>query len=179
MAGDVGFEPTHGGVKVRCLTAWRIPNMSERLGKVYRFLCYVNFLQVVLSIDIVSIIRNEDEPCARWKISHFWRKTWNIVQYSQFSLRVFLHSLIWIDISLFLLRHLHCLDIHSQHQRLIVAALQSMLMFHRAIEKLYFLPEHETIFSLCKTIVLSHQDSNRVLFEKAMTIPSRVLFIRM
>ena len=25
MAGDVGFEPTHGGVKVRCLTAWRIP----------------------------------------------------------------------------------------------------------------------------------------------------------
>ena len=24
--GDPGFEPGHDGVKVRCLTAWRIPN---------------------------------------------------------------------------------------------------------------------------------------------------------
>ena len=26
MAGDTGFEPVHSGVKVQCLTAWRIPN---------------------------------------------------------------------------------------------------------------------------------------------------------
>lgn len=25
MVGDEGFEPPHGGVKVLCLTAWRIP----------------------------------------------------------------------------------------------------------------------------------------------------------
>jgi hypothetical protein len=25
MAGDTGFEPVNDGVKVRCLTAWRIP----------------------------------------------------------------------------------------------------------------------------------------------------------
>ena len=28
MAGMAGFEPTHNGVKVRCLTAWRHPNMQ-------------------------------------------------------------------------------------------------------------------------------------------------------
>ncbi len=27
MVGDEGFEPPHVGVKVRCLTAWRIPNV--------------------------------------------------------------------------------------------------------------------------------------------------------
>lgn len=26
MAGEAGFEPTHTGVKVLCLTAWRLPN---------------------------------------------------------------------------------------------------------------------------------------------------------
>ena len=26
MAGVAGFEPTHNGVKVRCLTAWLYPN---------------------------------------------------------------------------------------------------------------------------------------------------------
>ena len=25
MAGEAGFEPTHDGVKVRCLTAWLLP----------------------------------------------------------------------------------------------------------------------------------------------------------
>jgi hypothetical protein len=28
MVGDEGFEPPNGGVKVRCLTAWRIPNIG-------------------------------------------------------------------------------------------------------------------------------------------------------
>lgn len=28
MVGDEGFEPPRGGVKVRCLTAWLIPNTS-------------------------------------------------------------------------------------------------------------------------------------------------------
>ena len=26
LAGNTGFEPVNDGVKVRCLTAWRIPN---------------------------------------------------------------------------------------------------------------------------------------------------------
>ena len=34
MAGVAGFEPTHNGVKVRCLTAWRHPNIL-RLKKAY------------------------------------------------------------------------------------------------------------------------------------------------
>ncbi len=29
MVGDEGFEPPNGGVKVRCLTAWRIPNARD------------------------------------------------------------------------------------------------------------------------------------------------------
>ena len=27
LVGDEGFEPPRGGVKVRCLTAWLIPNV--------------------------------------------------------------------------------------------------------------------------------------------------------
>ena len=27
MAGAGGFEPPYGGIKIRCLTAWRRPNM--------------------------------------------------------------------------------------------------------------------------------------------------------
>ena len=32
MAGEAGFEPTNGGVKVRCLTAWLHPSMVEGEG---------------------------------------------------------------------------------------------------------------------------------------------------
>lgn len=32
MAGDEGLEPPNGGVKVRCLTTWRIPNELERIA---------------------------------------------------------------------------------------------------------------------------------------------------
>ncbi len=32
MAGEVGIEPTHDGVKVRCLTAWRLPNQNGGSG---------------------------------------------------------------------------------------------------------------------------------------------------
>ena len=28
LVGIVGFEPTNDGVKVRCLTAWRYPNIK-------------------------------------------------------------------------------------------------------------------------------------------------------
>ena len=31
MVGAVGFEPTHDGVKVRCLTAWLHPNLTKKL----------------------------------------------------------------------------------------------------------------------------------------------------
>ena len=30
MAGMAGFEPTHAGVKVLCLTAWRHPHVIVR-----------------------------------------------------------------------------------------------------------------------------------------------------
>ena len=31
MAGVQGFEPWNGGVKVRCLTTWRYPNIGDWL----------------------------------------------------------------------------------------------------------------------------------------------------
>ena len=35
MAGDTGFEPVNDGVKVRCLTAWRIPKaLLERVKRI-------------------------------------------------------------------------------------------------------------------------------------------------
>jgi hypothetical protein len=36
LAGEVGFEPTHHGVKVRCLTAWLFPNahLKDLLEKI-------------------------------------------------------------------------------------------------------------------------------------------------
>ena len=44
MAGDEGFEPPNGGVKVRCLTAWRIPKVRgpKKAGALYENL---NFCQ--------------------------------------------------------------------------------------------------------------------------------------
>ena len=33
MAGAAGFEPTHDGVKVRCLTAWLRANISNGGGR--------------------------------------------------------------------------------------------------------------------------------------------------
>ena len=35
MVGPAGFEPTDGGVKVLCLTAWRRPIMKKRPRSVY------------------------------------------------------------------------------------------------------------------------------------------------
>ena len=32
MAGMAGFEPANDGVKVRCLTAWRHPNIQKDNG---------------------------------------------------------------------------------------------------------------------------------------------------
>tara|TARA_B100000700_G_scaffold234256_1_gene259637 strand:- start:4205 stop:4336 length:132 start_codon:yes stop_codon:yes gene_type:complete len=31
LAGEAGFEPANGGIKSRCLTAWPLPNISERI----------------------------------------------------------------------------------------------------------------------------------------------------
>ena len=33
LAGAVGFEPTHHGIKTRCLTAWLHPNNLHKLQK--------------------------------------------------------------------------------------------------------------------------------------------------
>ena len=35
LAGEAGFEPTHDGVKVRCLTAWLLP--IKKMGWDIRF----------------------------------------------------------------------------------------------------------------------------------------------
>ena len=35
LAGVVGFEPTHVGVRVRCLTAWRYPNIHVIILSLY------------------------------------------------------------------------------------------------------------------------------------------------
>jgi hypothetical protein len=32
VAGAGGFEPPHGGIKIRCLTAWRRPNCGHGTG---------------------------------------------------------------------------------------------------------------------------------------------------
>ena len=34
MAGEIGFEPMHTGVKVQCLTAWRHPNLGRATNTV-------------------------------------------------------------------------------------------------------------------------------------------------
>ena len=39
MAGAVGFEPTHGGTKNRCLTAWLRPKESACTIKIIRENC--------------------------------------------------------------------------------------------------------------------------------------------
>ena len=32
LAGEVGIEPTNAGIKIRCLTTWRLPNkLSEAI----------------------------------------------------------------------------------------------------------------------------------------------------
>ena len=37
MAGVAGFEPTHDGIRIRCLTAWRHPNDRAARIKPYGF----------------------------------------------------------------------------------------------------------------------------------------------
>ncbi len=39
MAGLAGFEPTGDGVKVRCLTAWRQPNILNLCKLLYLVKC--------------------------------------------------------------------------------------------------------------------------------------------
>ena len=35
MAGVAGFEPTHDGIKTRCLTAWRYPCIVIQVCKIF------------------------------------------------------------------------------------------------------------------------------------------------
>ena len=54
MAGLAGFEPTHDGVKVRCLTAWRQPNILNLCKLLYlvkcisRYRCANCYLQQII-----------------------------------------------------------------------------------------------------------------------------------
>ena len=53
MAGTAGFEPTDGGIKNRCLTAWRRPNFKliAEKNREFKKLCekQYGFLEVVLA----------------------------------------------------------------------------------------------------------------------------------
>lgn len=62
MAGIAGFEPANTGVKVRCLTAWRYPNMVRRgmlfgnpSAKQSNPLAFDNINGEVFQIDAVRI----------------------------------------------------------------------------------------------------------------------------
>src|SRR3989338_11239921 len=34
LAGEVGIEPTNAGIKIRCLTTWRLPNLTLQKTKI-------------------------------------------------------------------------------------------------------------------------------------------------
>ncbi len=42
MAGSVGFEPTHDGIKTRCLTTWLRPNKLSN-NSFYILIYFLNF----------------------------------------------------------------------------------------------------------------------------------------
>ena len=43
LAGVAGFEPTNDGVRVRCLTAWRHPNIYTAATAISRYIIMYNF----------------------------------------------------------------------------------------------------------------------------------------
>lgn len=57
MVGMVGFEPTHNGVKVRCLTTWRHPNKEDFLLNSAGVL-YKNIAKVKINFDYFNTLIN-------------------------------------------------------------------------------------------------------------------------
>ena len=51
LAGEAGFEPTHDGVKVRCLTPWLHPKISVIYKKRKTFLLCVGLLGWIIGFE--------------------------------------------------------------------------------------------------------------------------------
>jgi hypothetical protein len=50
VAGAGGFEPPHGGIKIRCLTAWLRPNITNWAGRYRR----EQFRSTAISLGVLN-----------------------------------------------------------------------------------------------------------------------------
>ena len=72
VAGEVGFEPTNGGSKGRCLTTWRLPNTDSRrldtLPSREEFQS-LNFRQLSRSVRcaFASLVENLPQNPQKWR----------------------------------------------------------------------------------------------------------------
>ena len=64
LAGVVGFEPTHVGVRVRCLTAWRYPNIN------YIYICIIAKKILIINPNLINI-KNTLNKIEKNKINKF------------------------------------------------------------------------------------------------------------
>lgn len=77
MAGTVGLEPTNGGVKVRCLTAWLRPNIFTTLILYYilAFLSISNIekqgnVAAIFSQNTTSFFQTDNEKAKKHAIKN-------------------------------------------------------------------------------------------------------------
>ena len=66
MAGDTGFEPVNDGVKVRCLTAWRIPNKMGRLMGIEP--TYEGVTVLCLNRLTTAAMKKKISPVSKWRV---------------------------------------------------------------------------------------------------------------
>lgn len=64
MAGTVGLEPTNGGVKVRCLTAWLRPNIFTTLI-LYYILAFLSISNIEKQGNAAAIFSQNTTPFFR------------------------------------------------------------------------------------------------------------------
>ena len=58
MAGAGGFEPTHDGIKTRCLTAWLRPNKTYNRNNL--IVCYLHIVKHLLMPFPIFIITSSN-----------------------------------------------------------------------------------------------------------------------
>jgi hypothetical protein len=66
MAGAGGIEPPHGGIKIRCLTAWRRPNRAPIAEPV----SFCNMLRLVFDARIYTPLGPQRNMIARLLREH-------------------------------------------------------------------------------------------------------------